>query len=257
MLISDAMDAAAAARQAVEDDDVDALRAAIAAGADLNASFDSNHFLPLLGLAAEKGHLGICELLVASGADVNASTRTADSFEFSVPGGGSVPVIFCAVGGGGLACARLLLNAGADPNAVSTVHSLSEGGPNGTQCALKHAVLGSNHQMVQLLIEKGALIETEDGTGTALLHAIGLGKRKTALTLLRAGAAMKVLRRREITDRNEALHDFLADVISDGGWERHVQRHRDRLLGVISHCVRLPHDVKVSILGFWSPPGGS
>ena len=111
--------------------------------------------------------------------------------------------------------------------------------------------------MVQLLIEKGALLETEDGTGTALSNALGLGKRKTALTLLRAGAAMKVLHRRDITDTNEALHDFLADVISKGGWERHVQRHRDRLLGVISHCVRLPHDVKVTILDFWSPPGGS
>ena len=256
------MDAVAAARQAVRDDNVDALRAAIAAGADPSASINSHQFLPLLGVAADKGRLGICELLVASGADVNASSRTESVFEAHggglVPGGGSVPVIFCAVGGESgahLACARLLLNAGADPNACSTLHS--EGGPNGTQYALKHAVLGSNHQMVQLLIEKGALLETEDGTGTALLHAIGLGKRKTALKLLRAGAAMKVLRRHELTDTNEALHDFLADVISDGGWERHVQRHRDRLLGVISHCVRLPHDVKVAILGFWSPPGGS
>ena len=101
------------------------------------------------------------------------------------------------------------------------------------------------------------MMETENRFGTALLHALALGKRKTALMLLRAGAAMKVLRRRDITDTNETLHDFLADVISNGGWERHVQRHRDRLLGVISHCVRLPHDVKVTILGFWSPPGGS
>ena len=63
------MDAAAAARQAVRDDDVDALRAAIAAGADPNASIHSHQqIIPLLALAAGKGHLGICELLVASGA---------------------------------------------------------------------------------------------------------------------------------------------------------------------------------------------
>jgi hypothetical protein len=254
------MDAAAAARQAARDDDVDALRAAIAAGADPNASIHSHQkIIPLLALAAGKGHLGICELLVASGADLNAFAHHA--------GVCSVPVLFGAIGGRSrypdgdqLACVRLLLDAGADPNALSTHHSEAE--PNlieNTSCALIHAVLQSNDgtEMVQLLIDKGAMTEPENGFGTALLNALGLGKRKTALMLLRAGAAMKVLHRRDITDTNEALHDFLADVISKGGWERHVQRHRDRLLGVISHCVRLPHDVKVTILDFWSPPGGS
>ena len=116
----------------------------------------------------------------------------------------------------------------------------------------------SKQKALQLLIEKGASLELKNSLGvTGFYMALFEGKREIALTLLRAGAVMKVMRRHQINDTNEALHDFLADVISDGGWAARVQRHRDRLLGVISRCVRLPHDVKVSILGFWSPPGGS
>ncbi|KAH8099132.1 spectrin binding protein [Aureococcus anophagefferens] len=92
-----------------------------------------------------------------------------------------------------------------------------------------------------------------------LPHEVAMwrNERKVVLTLLRAGAAAKVSRRREIRNENAALSDFMADMINDGGWIARVQRHRDRLLGVISHCVpRLPHDVNVAILGFWSPPGG-
>lgn len=109
-----------------------------------------------------------------------------------------------------------------------------------------------------MLIEEGADLELKDSDGlTALQVAMWRNERKVVLTLLRAGAAAKVSRRREIRNENAALSDFMADMINDGGWIARVQRHRDRLLGVISHCVpRLPHDVNVAILGFWSPPGG-
>ena len=123
---------------------------------------------------------------------------------------------------------------------------------------LHAAIISSQQKKVQLLIESGASLELKNSLGTTGFHvALVEGNREIALALLRAGAVMKVMRRHQINDTNAPLHDFLADVISDGGWAARVQRHRDRLLGVISRCVRLPHDVQVSILGFWSPPGGS
>ena len=135
---------------------------------------------------------------------------------------------------------------------------LRRGPPPFTSPILHAAIMKSKQKALQLLIENGASLELKNSFGvTGFYMALFEGKREIALRLLRAGAVMKVMRRHQINDTNAPLHDFLADVISDGGWAARVQRHRDRLLGVISHCVRLPHDVKVSILGFWSPPGGS
>ena len=238
-----------AAKEAVVDDDVDALRVALAAGADPEASYPDPDRLfsaiPLLNLAASHGRLGICELLVAAGANANSLTVGENL---------AVPALVSALAGSSdthIACVRCLLEAGADPDGQIIASPL-------TSFILHAAVLNSKPKALQLLIEKGASLELKSSLGQTAFHiAVSQGKREFALTLLRAGAVMKVLRRHQIDDTNEALHDFLADVISDGGWAARVQRHRDRLLGVISHCVRLPHDVKAAILGFWSPPGGS
>ena len=242
-----------AAKRAVMEADVDALRAALAAGADPEVTIPSPDgelsAVPLLNLAAAPGHLRMCELLVAAGANANALTVGENL---------ALPTLVSTLAGSSdkhLACMRYLLEAGADPDGrvINSVESSSF-----TSFMLHAAVMNSRQKAVKLLIEKGASLELKTSIGTTGFHiALVQGNREIALTLLRAGAAMKVLRRHQINDTNEALHDFLADVISDGGWAARVQRHRDRLLGVISHCVRLPHDVKVSILGFWSPPGGS
>ena len=258
-----------AAKRAVIEDDVDALRAALAAGADPEATVEVTvlnpagpinvlNAVPLLNLAASHGHLDICELLVAAGANVNALT-VDENLAF--------PTLVGTLAGSSdkhLACMRYLLEAGADPDGQIILPQLANNiTPTGesspfTSSILHAAIINSKQKALQLLIEKGASLELKNSLGTTGFHiALVQGKREIALTLLRAGAAMKVLRRHQIDDTNAPLHDFLADVISDGGWAARVQRHRDRLLGVISRCVRLPHDVKVSILGFWSPPGGS
>ena len=244
-----------AAKQAVVDNDVDALRAALAAGADPEVTIPvpagPNSVLsavPLLNLAASHGHLDICELLVAAGANVNALTVGENL---------ALPTLVSTLAGSSdkhFACMRYLLEAGADPDG-RVINSV--GSSSFTSFILHLAIINSQQKALQLLIEKGASLELKNSLGTTGFHiALVQGNREIALTLLRAGAAMKVLRRHQINDTNAPLHDFLADVISDGGWAARVPRHRDRLLGVISRCVRLPHDVQVSILGFWSPPGG-
>jgi ankyrin repeat protein len=241
-----------AAKRAVMEADVDALRAALAAGADPEVTIPSPDrelsAVPLLNLAASHGHLRMCELLVAAGANANALTVGENL---------ALPTLASTLAGSSdkhLACMRYLLEAGADPD--GRIYACVESPPF-TSPILHAAVMKSKQKALQLLIEKGASLELKNSLGvTGFYMALFEGNREIALTLLRAGAVMKVLRRHQINDTNAPLHDFLADVISDGGWAARVQRHRDRLLGVISRCVRLPHDVQVSILGFWSPPGG-
>ena len=230
----------------------DDLRAALAAGADADASVTSGNFIPMLSYAAAHGYVRSCEVLVAAGANVNARAR-----DDSWPDGVGFSALQSALGDltdAHEACARILLQAGADPN---TPFSSLPGSQTTWSCVALHFVIPSSGQrVVQMLIEHGADLELKNSQGrTALQLAIFNNERKIALTLLRAGAAAKASRRHEIRDTNAALSDFMADMINDGGWNARVQRHRDRLLGVVSR-LRLPHDVNVAILGFWSPPGG-
>ena len=247
---------------AITNEDDDALRAALAAGADPNASMaPPPYFIPLIQWCAAKGLSGMCTLLVAAGADVHApagSTLEVDqglgmsSLAKAIAGESHEHVVTDA----NVACVRILLEAGADPNTRIII--------NGRQelfiFPLHLAISKKSDKMVKLLIEHGAGLELRQADGaTGLLNAIRLNEGKIALTLLRAGAVPKVLRRRNIRDENEALSDFIVDMINYGGWIPHVQRHRGILLGIISRFSiwnRLPHEVLGTILDFWSPPGG-
>ena len=240
--------------KAIVNKNEDDMRAALAAGADADASVptSSGYFFPMLNFAAAQGHIGSCELLVAAGANVNARARK-DPWPHGV-GISALQSALSDLSDAHVACARILLQAGVDPN--EPFSSLPDSQHTWFCSALQWTIRDSQHRTVQMLIEHGADLELKNSQGrTALQLAILFNERKLALTLLRAGAAAKASRRREITDENAALSDFMADMINDGGWNARVQRHRDRLLGVVSR-LRLPHDVNVAILGFWSPPGG-
>ena len=73
--------------------------------------------------------------------------------------------------------------------------------------------------------------------------------------MLRAGAAIKVLRAEWIKPDNKALHNHMVDIIDEGGWNARVERHRRPLMSILSNLA-LPHDALVVVLSFWSPPGG-
>lgn len=90
---------------AIESGDVDAVRRAIADGADINAIRD-NDGKTLLHQAAYDGNTEIARLLIEHGANVNA----ADEYGISP--------LMSACDGGYVETARLLIERGADVNAV-------------------------------------------------------------------------------------------------------------------------------------------
>ncbi|KAH8076797.1 hypothetical protein JL721_823 [Aureococcus anophagefferens] len=109
---------------------------------------------------------------------------------------------------------------------------------------------------VMVLLRAGANLEARNQKAdTPLRIAIFEGHREVALTLLRAGAAVTVLRAAWIKPKNKALHDYMVDLIHDGGWNARVERHRRPLMSILSNLA-LPHDARVVVLSFWSPPGG-
>jgi len=228
------------AKRAIKGNDAAALRDAIRRGADVNGmvpcrhKFTRGHF-PLLHLAALEGLPGMCEILLTEGADANIPATTNGDVAL----GG-------AVFRGVTACVRLLLDAGADPSfqtndRTTPLHIASEHG---------------RVDAMTLLIAAGANLEARtQRNNTPLRRALLKGHREVALTLLRAGAAITVLRRAEITPENGALHDYMADIIHDGGWNAHVERHRRPLMSILSNLA-LPHDALVVVFSFWSPPGG-
>ena len=225
------------ARDAIANEDEDALRAALAAGADPNASMvGPPYFVPLIFCAAAKGLSGMCTLLVAAGADVHApvgSTLAADrggqrsTLDAAILGESAEHVVTDA----NVACVRILLEAGADPN----TRIIDDAARGMFYFPLHLAISKKSDRVCRLLVEHGAGLELRAADGsTALLSALFHNQGNIALTLLRAGAVPKALRRRNIRDENEALSDFMVDMINYGGWIPHVQRHRGILLGIIS-----------------------
>ena len=100
------------AERAIEANDGAALRDAIRRGADVNGMVPCTNkgsgelgFFPLLFMATARGLAGMCEILLAEGADTNIGSTD----------NGSVP-LHCAAYHGCTACLRVLLRAGADAN---------------------------------------------------------------------------------------------------------------------------------------------
>ena len=228
------------AKRAIKGNDEAALRDAIRRGVDVNGMVPWNNQatgepFPLLSIAAFNGRAGMCEILLAEGADANIGSRT---------NGGRA--LHSAAGHGFTACVRLLLRAGADVNARGII------GATPLHIASQH---GRVHA-AKLLIAAGAnLLARDQHDFTPLRIAIYSGQREVALTLLRAGAAITVLRTEWIKPENEALQNDMVDLIHDGGWNARVERHRRPLMSILSNLA-LPHDALVVVLSFWSPPGG-
>ena len=241
---------------AVEEDDEEKLHQALARGADVNLSSDrraEGDEFTLLTYAAYRGCERTCKALLALGADPNR-----------MDGGGDVPLdLACYRLGAGagektpseiIACVRCLLEANADVNrskkysGATVLHMAVE--------TLAEENVGNPIGLIQLLLSHGANIEANDHTRrTPLAHALYYGVKPTVLFLLRAGACVKVLKSDELNEENKALNDYLIDVINDGGWAARARRHRDRCLGVVSRCNRrLPRDVALSVVSFWSLP---
>jgi uncharacterized protein len=83
---------------------------------------------------------------------------------------------------------RLLIDAGADPDARTTSRGAEAPGP-GSETPLHYAASGDDADVAEALIDGGASLETLDGSiGTPLDNAVGYGCWNVASLLVARGA---------------------------------------------------------------------
>jgi len=156
--------------------------------------------------AASRGHRGVCELLLAHGADPNFQ-----------PGVGTGAVLKVAAVMGHEEVVRILLNSGADPelNESSASPSLVDAAERGYE------------RIVGLLLDHGANIESRNYYGTALHSAVKHNHEGVVRLLLGRGANIESFHERDRTALGlaiihhcegpiRALLDHGADVKSCG-----------------------------------------
>ena len=192
----------------------------------------------------------MCDVLLAEGADPNlGDSRSLTPLHLAC--NGTLRGIGWATA---ISLVRRLLDAGADVNRRES---------EGMSPLHKACCVAGFHHVVPILLSHGANLEMKDEDGmTPLQHALFYGLRQTVLTLLRAGAAVKVLTREDLRDEttdeenceNSTLNDYVIGIVNDGGWAARVREHQGLLLGVVSRCVQLPPEVMMSIVSFWSLP---
>ena len=146
---------------------VDAVKVLLAHGADVNAR-ESWHGETALMWAVAQKHAAVARELIAKGADVNARSTTnkwerqnsAEPREKWLPLGG-LTVLEFAARQGCVDCVPVLLQAGADINAVDQDGITS----------LLSAMINGHYDVANVLIEKGANPNIADRTGRTPLYS--------------------------------------------------------------------------------------
>lgn len=135
-------------------------------GVDINTVNDHGH--TALHLAAMEGHLDVCGVLLAAGANVNAPALLL----------GTTPLHFAAQFGHREVC-NALFAAGADANAST----------NDGKTPLHDAAATPHHEVCKLLLAAGANVNIVGGEGSTPLHiAVGNGFHEVCDVLLAASA---------------------------------------------------------------------
>ena len=147
--------------------DLDAVRRLVEGDGALVNAFAADGFYPL-GLAAYFGHSAIVEFLLKNGADVRLAARNAQK----------VTALHAGASRGGAEIVRLLLEAGADPNAKQERGFVP----------LHSAAANGNAPVVELLLLHGALADAKtDGGKTPADLATERGHKDLAEKLTKAG----------------------------------------------------------------------
>jgi len=189
----------------------------IDAGANVNHAEPENGQTALMWAAAA-GHADIVGRLVRGGADIRARTRagiptipgTCRVCDWKVTSGNFTPLLFAAQSGD-IEIAKILLDAGADPNEATVLHGNS----------LVIASAGGHEDLALYLIERGADIHAADEDGiTALHHAVAGG-----LAQLNGVIYDNVYRLRPLNQYR------LAEALLKAGLDPDVQIRQERLLG--------------------------
>ncbi|KAI1828523.1 hypothetical protein F4861DRAFT_544755 [Xylaria intraflava] len=168
----------------------------------LNVMDDNDVGYDLLTVAAQYAHPELCVKLIELGSDVNRI----------LPSGSSA--LLKSIENHRLACARILLEHGADPNLGTDTHALCEAtadsclidmfelllsynaNPNAMcpdchyGCALEATANGDNEEIAEFLIEAGAIVDLRTGSrfGSPLAAAAFMGAQKVVELLIRRGA---------------------------------------------------------------------
>ena len=188
--------------RAAERNDADAAAAYLAGGAHVNAS--DQHGATALIWAARHGNIPLAEKLLAEGAERECrdnmdftpllaaiSLRQEEmacslirwKFNAAASGGRGETALVMAAEWGNATVAKMLLSAGADPDA-------QDGACNRPLPAAAH--IGSL-DVVKLLLDAGADVNARDGDGrTAFIHAVTAGNLDMAKELLRRGADVSI-----------------------------------------------------------------
>lgn len=159
--------------EAINGQDVAALRAAVAEGADVNAPNNEGRVPLYRALVLQRQPL--VEALLELGADANAKDHNGD------------PLLIIAMSVGSADGALALIKAGADPSAIDTIG----------KSALYYAINLQQPDIVAALIKAGADVNAASVASDAsdpelpLFHAIKMGDAPTAQQLLAAGADVK------------------------------------------------------------------
>ena len=150
----------------------EAVAALLLAEADVNAAESNNGQTALMWAVAE-GHSDVTRLLINNGVEIASTTtesvatvqHTCRVCPWTSSPGGFTPLLFAARAGD-LESARLLVEAGADPNEANSEHGNS----------LVIASAGGHGDLALYLLKMGADPNVKDDTGiTALHHAVGGG----------------------------------------------------------------------------------
>ena len=154
--------ATASLMQAIQDDDIDAVKQALENGAHVNARIDEDHPPASLRTAIQKGNKDIVQLLLQYGAKLHTKRDTVE----------------------------LSLIEAAAKGDIDTINSLIEKGSNVNvsnkqgESALMWASIGGYDDIVSLLLENGANVNWKNTIGqTPLIWAV-FGGKKTIVKLL-------------------------------------------------------------------------
>ena len=164
---------------AVHNGDVEALKAALTAGADVNARLNQTESTALIE-SARLGKTSCLQFLLEAGADIEARDILGDTPLMLAARYWSTP---CGTSGNSSAeCAKILIAAGADVNACRKKSPA-------TVCSM--AAKGGSTECLQYLIQAGAEVQkTPDCGAFALDEAIDSGASECLKLLLEAGGML-------------------------------------------------------------------
>ena len=180
--------------EAARQDNVEAVRALIAEGGDVDASLGDG--MTALHWASLNGNRVIVGLLLEAGADVSVTTRL-----------GSYTPLHLASEAGQVGVVPLLLEAGSDVGAVTST---------GDVTALHFAASAGNAQLIGLLVGAGAEVDAREARWgqTPLMFAAAAGRLDAARALVEAGA-------------DPSLTAHVLDLVAREQEDREAQSRRD------------------------------